>query len=405
MKKVGSLLVVLTISFLLLEGTMRWMTYKARSGILRLKYADITLLPLRPERQDVQNALAGFDKYDLLVRDPLLGWTVRPSQIQTDSLYQTNSQAIRTDPDNFIPKKPSKDKIRIVTVGDSFVFCYHVKNGETWQDYLAQRNEGLELLNMGIPGGATDQAYLRWKHEGKLFNPDIVILGVWPDNINRNLSIFPYYRSRISLAQTKPRFTIDGEKLQLVNYPILSKEDQVETFLNPTETELLDDEYWLRPEDIEENFFQKSRVAQAGMSLWNRYQRKLSYGKHYSGEIREGIDVTKAIVKRFVKDVEASGALPVILMIPDPTKLHLTIEEDSFPLVNELRDEGIQVINMGPTFGALAEREGTEKYYAKSGSAHHNANGNRVFAEMLDEALIPLIEKAKERRARLAVAD
>ena len=56
-----------------------------------------------------------------------------------------------------------------------------VNNGETWQDYLEQMRDDVEFLNLGLPGGGTDQAFLRWKQDGIQFKSHIVILGIWPE--------------------------------------------------------------------------------------------------------------------------------------------------------------------------------------------------------------------------------
>ena len=116
----------------------------------------------------------------------------------------------------------ARQRLRIVTVRDSYVYCLQVKNGETWQDYLEMMRNDVEFLNFGIPGGGVDQAYLRWLRDGRKFNPDIVILGIWPDNVIRDLMITSCYRGQSGVAHNKPRLILEhvgGSRF--VNYPTM----------------------------------------------------------------------------------------------------------------------------------------------------------------------------------------
>jgi hypothetical protein len=36
----------------------------------------------------------------------------------------------------------------------------------------------LQFLNFGTPGSGTDQAFLRWRRDGRHFKSDVVLLGI-----------------------------------------------------------------------------------------------------------------------------------------------------------------------------------------------------------------------------------
>src|SRR5262245_47688545 len=232
---------VLVFTFLAGEIAVRLLTTTTPTGLK--KFFSVALLPLRPDAQQVREALDQLHKDRLLVRDPDIGWIVRPGR--SDDGDYTNAQGIRTNPDRSFTDEPPKGKIRIQTIGESFIYGLQVKNGETWQDYLEQKRGDLEFVNFGIPGGATDQAFLRWRRDGKRFKSHIVLLGVWPDQIFRDLAILDFYRTNVGLAMTKPRFILEKSgDVKLVNYPVMSDDDVISTLSRPDNSPRVQYDYW-----------------------------------------------------------------------------------------------------------------------------------------------------------------
>jgi hypothetical protein len=254
--------------------------------------------------------------------------------------------------------------------------------------------DDVEVLNLGLPAAGTDQAFLRWRRDGKPFKSHIVLLGIWPDNIFRNLNIVEYYRTQSTLPFTKPRLALDDDGAwRFVNLPVMSDDELVDTLTNPEGSPLLKYEFWYDPRDTAPSPYRRVRVLQLAESVWRRYQRKLTYRKIYTGEIPDGIEVTLAIVRLFAEEVHDAGSIPIVLMIPDRKRLDLQAGETTFPLVERMRAEGIDVIDMGPTFGYEIMTEGPARYYV-GGVGHQSPFGNRVFARYLEKDLRPWIEKA-----------
>jgi hypothetical protein len=387
----GYLLPTLFIAFVLAEVTTRMITATGPHGIQ--KFRDVALLPLRPSETQVREALDKMSRDPLLVRDPDLGWNVRPNK--NGGAAQINAQGVRTDPAHLYSVNPPEGKVRILTVGDSFVYCSQVVNGETWQDYLERTRDDLEVLNLGLPGSGTDQAFLRWKRDGKAFRSHIVVLGIWPDNIFRNLNLLGYYRMQTSIPLTKPRLVLDADGAwKFVNSPIMSNEELIATLAHPEGKPLLKHEYWYDPDDTKLTPYRRLRAVQFAESVWRRYQLRQTHRKLYSGEVPDGIAVTLAIAKMFAQQARDAGSIPLVLLIPDGERLAMHVGENPFPLVQALRDAGIDIIDMGPTFGREVMKEGSAKYYV-GGVGHHSAFGNQVFARLLERELRPWIRKAQ----------
>jgi len=386
------LIAITLITLAIAEVAARLIT---ESGGASGKLGIVALVPLRPDANFIRQSLDGWYSHDhLLMHDRDIGWTVRPNK--TDEGDHTNAQGIRTSPDRVYSVDPPEGKVRIITVGDSYVYCMQVNDGETWQDYIEKMRDDVEFMNLGLPGGGTDQAFLRWKRDGSKFGSQIVILGIWPDNMNRNLSIVNYYMSQFGVALRKPRLIrVSNGSWRFVNSPIMSNEELIATLTNPEGNPILQYDFWYNHDETTPTLLRRIRLVQFGESIWYRYQRKLTYKKIFSGEIPDGIDLTVAIAKIFAKEVSDAGSIPIVLMIPDRARLSMHVGEKPFLLVQRLRDAGINVIDMGPTFGDEVFREGATKYYV-DGVGHNSPFGNQVFARYLEKNLRPWIEKAKK---------
>jgi hypothetical protein len=386
--------IVILVTLALVEVAVRLLSTTTPVGLYW--FYTVPLPPLRPTEARARQAIEASSDGPLLVRDPDIGWITKPNRSVDGD--ETNTQGIRTAKDHLLNFTPPHDKIRIETVGDSYVYCLQVKNGETWQDYLARQHSDLEFINFGIAGAGTDQAFLRWSRDGRKFHPDIVILGIWPDNINRNLILVDFYRGQFGVSLNKPRLILDTDGgSRFVNYPIMSNDALAATVAHPEDNPILKHDFWYNHDETLVTPLSKIRLAQLVQGVWYRYQRKLTYQKIFSGEISEGLDVTFAIAKQFADEVDSAGAIPVILMIPDRTRLDMVLGSKSKPLITRMRDAGINVIDMGPTFGAKVKRDGPAKYYV-DGVGHHSPYGNQVFAMDLDKELAPYVEKVKARK-------
>jgi hypothetical protein len=386
--------IVILVTLALAELAVRLLSTTTSVGLYW--FYTVPLPPLRPTEARAREAIEAFSHDPLLVRDPDIGWITRPNRSVDGD--ETNAQGIRTAKDRLLSFTPPQDKIRIETVGDSYVYCLQVKNGETWQDYLERTHRDLEFINFGIAGAGVDQAFLRWRRDGQKFHPDIVILGIWPDNINRNLILVDYYRGQSGVSLNKPRLVLDKDgRSQFINYPIMSNDELAATVARPEDRPILKYDFWYNHDETIITSPRKIRLAQLVEGVWYRYERKLTYQKIFSGEISEGLDVTFAIAKQFADEVNATGAIPIVLMIPDRTRLDMVLGSKSTPLIARMRDAGINVIDLGPTFGAKVKRDGPAKYYV-DGIGHNSPYGNQIFAMDLDKELAPYVEKVKARK-------
>jgi hypothetical protein len=149
--------------------------------------------------------------------DELLGWRLRSDAsglnngLEFSHEIRTNSRGYRDDETEF--KRQSGIR-RIMVLGDSFGMGWGVQRGEMFADLLENGPPETEVINLSVPGYSTDQELLTYETEGVLFDSDVVLLALLPENdISGNL--YPSYHGK-----NKPFFRLDGSGLRLVGVPV-----------------------------------------------------------------------------------------------------------------------------------------------------------------------------------------
>jgi len=331
------------------------------------------------------------------VPDDELGWVVaKNGKYKVE--YESNAQGVRAPADRVYTTVPQPGKVRIVAVGDSFTHCDEVKNDETWEAALEGLRNDLEVLNLGVPGFGTDQAMMRYRRDGVRFRPHISILGIWTENICRNLNIVRYYLNPLSSPLNKPRFLLADGELKLINSPVMPREVLAQLLSQPEAFPLLQYEYWYDPMETTPHFYQHSALLRAAQSIRAQYQRKMRREKLYSGADPAGIAATVAIAKQFAKEAEAAGSKPIILLIPmrhhlEEKRLYAT--EDAFPLGRALRNEHLEVVDLGFELAKDASLD-LDRLWIRQGG-HLTPAGNLRLAQELETKLRHWIAEAKGR--------
>ncbi|MCH7689343.1 MAG: hypothetical protein IH899_22155, partial [Planctomycetes bacterium] len=125
------------------------------------------------------------DNGEQFTYDPLLGWKNSPNSTVSESDFQItiNSHGLRGGEVSYAKAKETR---RILILGDSFAFGFDVSDDETFsvalQELLNGRPLSYEVLNAGVCGYGTDQAYLNLLREGFRYSPDVVVLAFFIEN-------------------------------------------------------------------------------------------------------------------------------------------------------------------------------------------------------------------------------
>jgi len=102
-------------------------------------------------------------------------------------------------------------------LGDSFTASLEVPFKQTWHEILEDRlnakgegppNPRIEIIAAGVQAWGTDQRLLYYRYEGYRYDPDMVVVQFFQNDVFDNVRV-----------GGKPRFVLDGDRLQLRDFP------------------------------------------------------------------------------------------------------------------------------------------------------------------------------------------
>lgn len=292
------------------------------------------------------------------IHDPDLGWVGRPN-FRDPGGVTLNAEGLRAS------REYTQERVdgvgRVMLLGDSFTFGMLVKDEETFgaqlEARLAPRLGEVEVINAGVCGYGTDQAYLYWKKRGHTYRPDVVVLGLFVDDFVRTgLSNFGYL---------KPKLEVVGGELVVRNTPIPVPESLTMAQLPP---------------------------ARDGLRLFSalaHFQRKARWKSRGEWQPPERFDATAEVIEHILKDLDADarakGAKLVVLLFPtqdydlrfDSVRIERAVTEAS-------QRQGVLLVDLKPKLLAWDEAHPDDRAYNPA-TYHWSPAGHGVAADALFE--------------------
>ncbi|MDQ7782809.1 MAG: SGNH/GDSL hydrolase family protein [Desulfomonilaceae bacterium] len=160
----------------------------------------------------------GFYTYD-----PLLGWKMKPNTRRINvteefrAIEETNSKGIRGGEYSY---EKGPNEYRILILGDSFAEGYTVDFENLFSEVLKSTlNSGshgtyYEVINAGTVGYGTDQELLFYQSEGYKYDPDLVIVMFYENDVIDNVT------RRENYGKFKPLFRIRDNRPVLEERPV-----------------------------------------------------------------------------------------------------------------------------------------------------------------------------------------
>ena len=319
--------------------------------------------------------------------DTLLGWRYRPGYAEAgDTINEQGLRASRA----YAPD-PEPGVLRLAGFGDSFVYCAEVANPDCWAARSERAGE-VEVMNYGVGGYGTDQAFLRYLREGGELHADIVIIGFAPTNLGR---IVNRYRGFISSSEgpwMKPRFQFeDGtDQLRLIPTPLRSYDD-AQQMLESREALLAvgEGDWWYESTIYTGILYRWSAAARLATGVWIRLKRRmLDPGRLYDGGVfnteSEAFELQRAVGLAFADSVRADGAEPIFLVFPsreDVAAARGGGDPSYGPLTEAWRSAGLEVLD--PLAGLREHPGPVEELFAPAG--HYSPAGNAIVAARVSE--------------------
>jgi hypothetical protein len=286
--------------------------------------------------------------------DATFGW--RPVPNYDRDGIRTNSLGIRADRE--VPFERDAAVARIVVVGDSYTWGEHtfgerIGNAQTYPSILERLLTETEVLNLGVHGWGTDQQYLYLTSLGLRFKPDLVILGFYEHDMERNGSSFFNY--------AKPRFLLEDGALILTGSPVPSPE-----------------EILARPSRFPDLYL-------AGF-VRKRINRILDNTKLRPIESRQVWSVTRSIFEAARRESEGTEARFLIVYIPHEIDRWATAVETA--VADWAEATGTHLLNLRPVFAAEPEADWSTLYDGHWTAKGHEAAAAAIRDYILDAALL-----------------
>jgi hypothetical protein len=210
-----------------------------------------------------------------------------------------------------------------------------------------------------------------------------VILGFDAENVNRNVNLIrPIYKPRTRLPFSKPRFVLDGERLRVINVPVLAPENIVDVMQNIETWDFVEHEYFFDPKDYQDSIWLKSRLVAFVLSLGSDQGTE----HHLYSLDEEPAQLTLEIIQEFRKDVEADGRRFLVVHLPRRSNMATILAGDTLEYAELLAEIAKTNTVVYPEHKLLEEARSSSLEALFKG--HYSARGNRVIADAIAEFLI-----------------
>jgi len=319
-------------------------------------------------------------------RDQLTGWPTK--KLLNSRHFDINGAR----PNPFLV---DNDSIVIQVFGDSFARGAEVDNEHCWSNLMA-KEEGIKVMNYGVDGYGTDQAYLRYTTKTSE-EQHINLVGFTSDNIMRNVNTYRNLLSAdMSYIGIKPRFVIDDTgsiQLQGLDKSLdIKKLDNI--INNPKEN--LKSEYFLSSEGPQ-YFILPFSIS--FLKLFNHYliksklTNKSFYHEFFSSEHPSlALETTAQVLAKF--STPNNKVRTLFLFFPQEQDFYHYTKHNEWiyePLIRTLREKNskFKVLNIGEYFVSQDNFENNISSYLAP-RKHYNEKGNRVVAEAISNKLSEL---------------
>jgi hypothetical protein len=293
--------------------------------------------------------------------------------------------------------------------GDSFVFGSEVSDEHSWGNQIAKRLH-CRVLNYGVPGYGTDQAYLRFRHNDLDQSPR-VILNILPENLIRNVNQNrSFLLTAAQVGPFKPVFYFDDrDQLQLEPVPRLDSGSYHTFVTNPRL--LLKHDYFVPGL----NLYAKLRIGfpysvnvlsalgdkRLADSLLSTFVARTPWWDEFSDPSHpsRAFAITEAIIDQFVELATMRGKRPIVSFQPWSRNFHKRFETGKWiysALYDLCRSKGYDCFDAGAAMVAkldaseLQSAQAICRYFCPTAnylSGHYNARGNALLAEVTIEHL------------------
>lgn len=298
----------------------------------------------------------------------------------------------------------------ISTFGDSFVFCKHVDDNFTWQNYLSKKTNS-NVYNFGVNNYGVDQSLLRYIKIKNKIKSKIVIIGIVPETLVRIRSKWKHFYEYGNILGFKPSFELDNkDNLFLKNNPLknpdnlLNKNDKI---ISKLKTE----DYWFKNKFLKDliqfpyslTFFKKSKrninilinfilywitgSTKFRENAWNVILNE-NYNllkKRYNK--KQDIKLLTSILKKFINEIKKQKSIPIVVVFPykkdiiEYKKYKKNFYIEYFSSLKKKKN--MNILDLTKNISSLKFKDLDKFYHSNFYGSHFTGYGNKICANYI----------------------
>ncbi len=306
---------------------------------------------------------------------PLYGWDLVPGTSGIGFMgesYDINSAGFR-DTEHDIEKQP--EIFRIMVIGDSFTFGARVNQEDTYpkqlEKALNRQNIRYEVIDCGVIGHNMWQHYEVLKRKVLPYRPDLVILGLFEDDLSGSIPPYDKPGKYQGINPFKKR-GVSGIMSRFALWNFLVNANAIYEY-----------KYRYR------RGYSYLKTIDERKKEWGPENPTNSNYKIMSGKLEKQKyrDFSETLSK-FVQSANAGGARVLVVMIPDSVQL----DEPSLQAVNRFVQQacdniGVPFLDLTPIFES---QEDQASLYLHPFDAHNSPKGLHLIAQAIANEIAKL---------------
>jgi len=289
--------------------------------------------------------------------------------------FRTNDQGFRANKEYSL--FPDDNHLRMVTLGDSMVFCDGEANEDAWPFILERSTDGLEVLNFGVPGYGLGQSYLRYLKYARQYHPDIIFINyvvlTVRDKIDRkqivglnNLRRADYYRVHFWIK--------DG----ILHTRAMSPYDLFDPEFR--KNFLFDEEQILKSGNL--GFLKQAAFSNVGILVKGTALQYLISSNSVTDFSYDDNLINYKILSDFLRTAQADGSKVIFFYGADFEQLPKNIQA-----LFQANKSFVTYVNSTKAIREQIELHNAANKNLLNASNHYNPEGNRYFAEAVLKVL------------------
>lgn len=346
---------------------------------------------------------------------PVYGWGHIPNARKTvtacdgrRSVFQSqvsiNSKGLH---DHEYPYERTAGLQRVVVLGDSVTEAMQVKLDENFvkqtEQQLRADGTAIEILNLGIAAFGTDNELLYFREEGIKYKADLVVLAFNIQNdVSENSPVFAPLISGSADGRPSVKATATIREDGGVEFDTTAVQQHSSELRERAHAEnaaarsawIVENLYLVRR--LRSLLSQQPPVAHRQNSLHSREIMHALFGVYAEPKDQqweEAWQLTEALLTQLNRDITASGARLLVMIVPPRSMIEYAGEAVSghnYPrqrLAKLLNEMSTPFVDLTPAFREHFRETGRTGFL--DADVHPNAEGHRVIADALAEALRP----------------